>query len=246
MTVKGPGTLKVNSENENILTIFLEGGLRLIEASRLETSNNGKIYVKEGGKIESLGSSISLLNNTDNDFAAITMEDGGSSGGSGGSGGGASETPTKVQYTTSNGEASISINNSKINEIISKAKDGEVVLDLQSARNTQAIKIPKNALNSFEKADLDLVVKLPEGNATIDNKALASILEQFTGSDDVKLELTQISSNNLSAAQEESVKNGVVSFVLNHLSLYIVGEDESKEETEVKWTNPFLDIKEDS
>lgn len=47
---------------------------------------------------------------------------------------------------------------------------------------------------------------------------------------------------------ESRYKNGVVSFVLNHLSLYVIGGDEAKEETEteVKWVNPFVDVNEDS
>lgn len=172
---------------------------------------------------------------------------------------------------------------------------------MRSARNTKAVKIPKNALSSFEKAKLDLAIKLPEGTARIDNKALASILKQSTGTDDMKLELKQIPTSNLSAAQKESInsgdlvfdiniligtknitefdgaltielpykgelpvavwylnnkgelekiessyKNGVVSFVLNHLSLYVVGKDKTIVETEDKWVNPFIDVKEDS
>lgn len=234
---------------------------------------------------------------------------GGSNNGGGNTGGGSTRptqptNPTidgsvKVEYTISDGTASLSITNTKANDIIAKAKNGEAVLNLQSAKHATAVNIPKNALSSFEKADLDLVVKLPEGTATIDNKALASILGKSQGTADMKLELKQISSNNLSADQKESVKkgdlvfdinilmgaknitefdgalsidvpyngelpvavwylndkgelekleasysNGVVSFVLNHLSLYVVGKDEAK--TEVKWDNPFADVKEDS
>ncbi|NLK92245.1 MAG: S-layer homology domain-containing protein, partial [Bacteroidales bacterium] len=39
-------------------------------------------------------------------------------------------------------------------------------------------------------------------------------------------------------------ENGMVTFSTNHLSYYVVGVDETK--TEVKWVNPFADVKEDN
>ncbi len=238
----------------------------------------------------------------------------GGGGSSGGSSSGGSTSPTKptiptadgtvkVEYSTSNGTASLLISNTKANEIIAKAKNREAVLDLESVKNITGVNIPKNALSSFEKADLDLVVKLPEGTATINNEALASILDQSTGTADMKIELKEVTTNSLSLVQKESVRkddlvfdinilmgskkitefdgkltinvpydgelpvavwylndkgqleklesryrNGLVSFTLNHLSLYVVGKDKIEEEIELetKWINPFTDVKEDS
>lgn len=279
-----------------------------------------KVYDSSNKEIPDKNSMNNILSIRNMGIVMATTPDdnsgnnGGGSGGSGGGGGGAATTqpimqPTipssdgsvKVEYTRSNGVASLSINNTKVNEIIAKAKNGEVVFDLQAIKDTNSVKIPKNALSSFEKAKLDIAIKLPEGTVTIDNKALASILKQSTGTADMKLELKQIPTSNLSAAQKESLnsgdlvfdinilmgtknitefdgaltielpykgdlpvavwylndkgelgkvessyKNGVVSFVLNHLSLYVLGKDNTIIGTEDKWINPFIDVKEDS
>lgn len=155
--------------------------------------------------------------------------------------------------------------------------------------------ISGDTLQSHADAGSDLVVPLTGGAATLDNAALASILDQSAEGADLKLELKQISLSELTDAQKESVKegdlvldinllmgtrnitefdgtltidmpydgelpvgvwylndrgeferveasykNGVVSFVLHHLSIYIVGLDEAAKEAQ---RNPFTDVK---
>ncbi|NLV16520.1 MAG: hypothetical protein GXY50_04825 [Syntrophomonadaceae bacterium] len=210
----------------------------------------------------------------------------------------AADGTVKVDYTTSNGVATLSMTNTQVDDIISQSQNGQAILDLQAAGNTAAVNIPNNALSSFENANLDVAVRLPEGTATINNEALASILAQAPNAD-LNLELNTIPTNTLTAAQQAAVKSGdlvfdinilmgsknitefdgaltievayegelpaavwylndegelekldctfkdgVVSFNLNHLSLYVVGKDETV--IEDKWVNPFTDVKTDS
>ncbi|HHX93335.1 MAG TPA: hypothetical protein GX688_06850 [Clostridiales bacterium] len=154
--------------------------------------------------------------------------------------------------------------------------------------------ISGDTLQSHADAGSDLVVPLTGGIATLDNAALASILDQSAEGADLKLELKQIPASELTDAQKESVKegdlvldinllmgtrnitefdgtltidmpydgelpvgvwylndrgelerieasykDGVVSFVLHHLSIYIVGLDEAAKEAQ---RNPFADV----
>jgi uncharacterized repeat protein (TIGR02543 family) len=223
----------------------------------------------------------------------------------GGSGGGGSSIPTtptipaaggtvSVNYTASNGTASLSLPMVKVNEIIEKSKSNEAVLDLSKVSGITAASIPKDVLATFAKAGLDTTVKLPVGTITLDEDATVSVAQQASGSN-LAIELKQAATSSLTDEQKKSVKsgdivldinitsgtkkistfdgtlavsmpytgpqpvavwylndggelekldctfkNGVVSFNLDHLSLYVVGQDTAKP----TWVNPFTDAKE--
>jgi len=197
----------------------------------------------------------------------------------------------QVSYTTSSGTASLSLPESKINDIIAKSKGDEALIDLSKVSGATAAELPKAALTAFAEAGLGLSIQLPAGNITLNPEAAADIAGQASSSN-LKLELKQAASSSLSAVQREAIKsgdmvldiniysgagkitqfdgkltievpytgpqpvavwylndkgelekltavfaNGIVSFELNHLFLYVLGQD-------TDWVNPFADIQE--
>jgi len=203
----------------------------------------------------------------------------------------AADGAVQVNYTTSGGTASLSLPESKINDIIAKSKGDEALIDLSKVSGATAVELPKAALTAFGEAGLGLSIQLPAGSITLNQEAAADIAGQATASN-LKLELKQAASSSLTAAQREAIKsgdmvldiniysgtdkitqfdgkltinvpytgpqpvavwylndkgelekliavfaNGIVSFELNHLSLYVLGQD-------TDWVNPFADIQE--
>lgn len=225
---------------------------------------------------------------------------GGSSGSSGGSGGSlqptvpAADGSTKVNYTVSGGTAALTLPNTKVDEIITKSKEGEAVFDLSKVSGVTAAELPKTAVTAMNEAGLDVTFVLSGGSITLNKDAVASVAEQAEESS-MKLELKQVAPASLTNEQKEAVKSGdlvldinissgmkkissfdgtltitvpyngprpvavwylndkgdleklsctfkdgAVSFDLDHLSLYIVGQDTE----EPAWLNPFTDVKE--
>jgi len=218
------------------------------------------------------------------------------------SGGGGGSTPVQptapaadgavqVNYTTSGGTASLSLPESKINDIIAKSKGDEELIDLSKVSGATAAELPKAALTAFGEAGLGLGIQLPAGSITLNQEAAADIAGQAEGGS-LKLELKQVAKGSLTDEQKEAVKSndlvldinissgtkkissfdgtlsitvpysgpqpvavwylndkgeleklfctfvdGTVSFNLDHLSLYVVGQDTA-------WVNPFADVKE--
>ncbi len=236
----------------------------------------------------------------------------GGSGGSGGSSSGSTAQPAapaadgavKVNYTSANGMAVLSLPAAKVNDIIENSQGGAADIDLSKVSGITATELPKAALSAMNEADLDITLKLPAGTITLDEDAAASILEQATGSN-LSIELQPVATGSLTPAQQEAVqsgdlvldinilsgtqkissfdgtlsiqvayngpqpvavwylndkgdlekvnctfKDGIVSFDLDHLSLYVVGQDtkEVAQENpitnvqEAGWKNPFSDV----
>lgn len=242
----------------------------------------------------------------------------GGSGGSGGSGGGSSSGSTaqpaapaadgavKVNYTSANGMAVLSLPADNVNDIIENSQSGAAVIDLSKVSGITAAQLPKAALSAMNEAGLDITLKLPAGTITLGEDAATSILEQATGSN-LSIELQPVATGSLTPAQQEAVqsgdlvldinilsgtqkissfdgtvsvqvayngpqpvavwylndqgdlekvnctfKDGIVSFDLDHLSLYVVGQDTKKAAQEKPITNvqepgweiPFSDVRE--
>ena len=234
------------------------------------------------------------------------------SGGGGGSSSGSTAQPAapaadgavKVNYTSANGTAVLSLPAAKVNDIIENSQGGAAVIDLSKVSGITAAELPKAALSAMNEAGLDITLKLPAGTIALDEDAAASILEQATGSN-LSIELQPVATGSLTPAQQEAVqsgdlvldinilsgtqkissfdgtlsiqvayngpqpvavwylndkgdlekvnctfKDGIVSFDLDHLSLYVVGQDtkEAAQENpitnvqEAGWKNPFSDV----
>ncbi|MFA7078250.1 MAG: InlB B-repeat-containing protein, partial [Syntrophomonas sp.] len=221
-------------------------------------------------------------------------------GGSGGSSSGSTAQPTapaadgavKVNYTSSNGTAVLSLPAAKVNDIIKNCQGGAADIDLSKVSGITAAELPKAALSAMNEAGLDITLKLPAGTITLGEDAAASILEQATGSN-LSIELQPAATGSLTPAQQEAVqsgdlvldinilsgtkkiagfdgtlsvqaayngpqpvavwylndkgdlekvnctfKDGIVSFDLDHLSLYVVGQDTKEAAQE----NSFSDV----
>ncbi len=203
----------------------------------------------------------------------------------------------QVNYTTSGGTASLVLPDAKVDEIINNSKDDEAVIDLSKVSGITAAELSKTAVTAMSEAGLDITVKLPVGNITINEDAAASVVKQAEGGN-LKLEIKQVAPASLTNEQKQAVKSGdlvldinilsgtkkissfsgtltvtvpysgpqpvavwylndkgeleklsctfkdgEVSFDLNHLSLYVVGQD-TVEPVEPAWVNPFNDVKE--
>mgnify|MGYP000927943165 CR=1 FL=1 len=216
----------------------------------------------------------------------------------------AADGAVKVNYTSANGTAVLSLPAAKVNDIIENSQGGAADIDLSKVSGITAAQLPKAALSAMNEAGLDITVKLPAGTITLDEDAGASILEQATGSN-LSIELQPVATGSLTPAQQEAVqsgdlvldinilsgtqkissfdgtlsvqvayngpqpvavwylndkgdlekvnctfKDGIVSFDLDHLSLYVVGQDtkEAAQENpitnvqEAGWKNPFSDV----
>ncbi|NLT19978.1 MAG: S-layer homology domain-containing protein [Syntrophomonadaceae bacterium] len=216
----------------------------------------------------------------------------------------AADGAVKVNYTSVNGTAVLSLPAAKVKDIIDNSQGGAAVIDLSKVSGITAAQLPKAALSAMNEAGLDITLKLPAGTITLDEDAAASILEQASGSN-LSIELQPVATGSLTPAQQEAVrsgdlvldinilsgtqkissfdgtlsvqvayngpqpvavwylndkgdlekvnctfKDGKVSFDLDHLSLYVVGQD-TKEAAQEKpitnvqepgWENPFSDV----
>ena len=231
-------------------------------------------------------------------------------GGSYTGGGGAGSTPAtatvpaadgtvSVTYTMSGGIATLNLPDSKVAEIISKAKDGKAIFDLSKVTGAIGAALPKAALAKLAGAGLAVEIRLPQGTVAFSAAAAASIAAQANGAN-VTISLNQVNQSTLTAAQRAAIKPGdlvfnisvmsgtqvitnfdgtitisvpytgslpvavwylnaagelekldsvydpvtkTVTFVTNHLSLYIVGLDNDPTPiTPVMPVNPFSDV----
>ncbi len=200
-----------------------------------------------------------------------------------------------IPYDESNGTVSLGLSDGITEEIMNKSVDNKVEFDVSGVQGALSAELPKNALEAFGAAGLDVSLKLPSGNITFDQEAINSVVGQTDG-DKVTVELSSVEPETLTDSQKQAVseddlivdinifadekkistfsgeleiqipytgplpvtvwylndageleelecefENGVVTFRLNHLSLYVLGHglDEGK-----PWANPFTDIKE--
>ncbi|MDR2089297.1 MAG: S-layer homology domain-containing protein [Clostridiales Family XIII bacterium] len=131
------------------------------------------------------------------------------SGGSGGGGGSgsvpAAQTVTSaggsvsVSHTLSGGNATLSLPDGKVDEVIAKS-EGAAVFDLSKLSGATAATLPKAALTKLAEADLALDVKLPQGAVTLSKEAAASAGAQANGA--VTLSLKAANSSALNSEQK--------------------------------------------
>lgn len=155
----------------------------------------------------------------------------GSSGG--GSSGGSFRTLTTdvggvtVPYTKSGGSVTLTISNTKLEEIIAKA-DGEAVFDFQNITGTTSASLPTEALKKFADERLSAIFKLPQGVVNLDEDALASIAEQAAGTN-VTISLKEADSSALTEEQREAARDNTVydiSIVSSSKNISTLGDGE--------------------
>ncbi len=305
----GNGILEGSSADINGATIGISfaGASSLAAGDKItliDSVAKGMTGVPANSTVSVSGYTFSIAVESGKLVATVTSAPEGGGENSGGSGG-SSSTPstggtTEVIYNSSNGTANLSLPTAKVNEIIEKARDNEVVIDLSKAGSVTAAQLPASALNSFARAGLDVTVNLPAGNITLDNEAAASIAEQ--AADNLSMALSPVPVSSLTETQQEAVRsgdivldinilsggnnistfdgtltvqvpyngpqpvavwylndageleqlsyifeNGMVTFTLDHLSLYVVGQDTQATVKPVEkpaGVNPFSDVKE--
>jgi len=136
---------------------------------------------------------------------------GGNTGGSGYSGGPSTSTirvgkgMVEVNYTMSKGLVTLLMSNTKVNEIIEKTDNDEIVFDFSKAKGVTAVTLSKDALTAFSKAG-STTIKLPIGSVTIKADVAASIVKEASGSN-LTFELKHVDMESLKAVQKEALKS---------------------------------------
>ena len=129
----------------------------------------------------------------------------------------AADGAVKVNYTSVNGTAVLSLPAAKVKDIIDNSQGGAAVIDLSKVSGITAAQLPKAALSAMNEAGLDITLKLPAGTITLGEDAAASILEQATGSN-LSIELQPVATGSLTPAQQEAVRSGALVLDINILS----------------------------
>ncbi|MDR0293284.1 MAG: YDG domain-containing protein [Oscillospiraceae bacterium] len=81
----------------------------------------------------------------------------------------------QVNYAQSGGTVTLTLTDSKVEEIIEKAKDGEAVLDLTGVKGAETAVLDVNAAKVFSEAEVAVTVKLPGADVTLVPKTLAKL-----------------------------------------------------------------------
>ena len=144
--------------------------------------------------------------------ASVVTGGGGSGSGNGGGGGGgvvattipADDGTVAVTYTISGGVATLTLPDSKLTEIIGKAKDDKATLDLSKVANATGATMPKSALTQLSGAGLTVEVKLPQGTVAFSATAAASNATQVN-STNVTVSLNQVNQSTLTAVQRAAI-----------------------------------------
>jgi hypothetical protein len=87
----------------------------------------------------------------------------------------------EVQFTQSDGDVTLVLSDSAIQDIIQNAADGSIDFDLSGANNAISAIMPISALNQFANAGLNMEIKLPQGAVQLDNNAMTLAAEQADG-----------------------------------------------------------------
>lgn len=136
---------------------------------------------------------------------------GGNTGGSGYSGGPSTSTirvgkgMVEVNYTISKGLVTILMSNTKVNEIIEKSENGEIVFDFSKVKGVTGVILSKSTLTAFSKAG-PTTIKLPIGSVTLKEDVAASVVKVASGSD-LTIELKKVDMESLKTAQKEVIKS---------------------------------------
>ena len=111
-----------------------------------------------------------------------------------------------VEYTQSAGAVTLSLPDSKINEIISKS-DSTVFFDLSKVPSATSATMLKAAYAAFGNATLAIEFKLPGSTVKLSDEAVVSIASQAQGNS-ISMESKQVNAEDLNAAQKAATKSG--------------------------------------
>jgi hypothetical protein len=113
-----------------------------------------------------------------------------------------------VDYTQTGGTETLSIPDSKVNEIIGKSTD-VADIDLTEATNATSASLPKTALTKLADSGLAVELRLPQGTITLNADAASSIAAQ-AGGGSVSVALKTVSETVLNPAQKAAVGDAPV------------------------------------
>jgi uncharacterized repeat protein (TIGR02543 family) len=86
------------------------------------------------------------------------------------------ESTVAVEYTKTGDTITVVLPADKVNDLIDKAVDNTVTLDMSSVLGAETARLPVNALDRFADEGLNVDLALPGGSIRMDNAALKSIL----------------------------------------------------------------------
>ncbi|MDR1687802.1 MAG: hypothetical protein LBS21_04220 [Clostridiales bacterium] len=114
---------------------------------------------------------------------------------------------SSVPYRTVGDSAILYLPTAKLNELMAKAVDGALVLDLSDVAGTGKVKIPRTALYTIGYNGLDVVIAIPGGSLTIAaDTAKAIALAAKTGH--VTFVLSPVDVSTLSVSQQMKLSPG--------------------------------------
>jgi len=163
-----------------------------------------------------------------------------------------------IKYTQSGGTLTLTMPESKVDEIINNASDGRAVIDASGVSGVTDVEIPKSALeklaNTGSIKEVSHSSLTEKQRAAISSNDLVFEIAIMSGTQEIhnfygKITITVPYDGELPVAVWYLNDNGdleevpcvydevtkTVSFTVDHLSLYVIGLD--------KWHNPFVDVK---
>jgi hypothetical protein len=121
-----------------------------------------------------------------------------------------------VSYTTSGNTVTATLPTNKIDEIIREVDD-TAVLDFSKVSRAQSVTLPRNAMQRFAAANLDVEIRLPAGTIVFNQEAAASASDKAKGTN-LTATLRTVNSLSLPLAQRDKVNAGDIVFDITLVS----------------------------
>jgi hypothetical protein len=122
----------------------------------------------------------------------------------------AADNNAQVTYTPSGGTAKVDLPTAKVDEIINKSENDIADIDLSKVKGITEAQLPVKAIEQITESDVGLSVALPQGEVTLDVKALTALSETAEGNSiTIKVEKL-VPAENLNAKQLEVVGDNPV------------------------------------